>query len=165
MNHLYFLPGKDPVPIRCPVAGAFNFTQEGDFKFITRYIGGITKDPRHDVWGRTGQFSCKQNISRMAICGNELIYKQNFFNLMRRDWEFFIIAWLHRHWSKGSYNWWDILLVNRSPRSSNWYLQRPRLQVAVHWILEGEPQILSYNLWSAWCIYKIQMLGNFLLNT
>ena len=64
-----FSSGKDPVPIRCPVAGAFNFTQEGDFKFITRYIGGITKDPRHDVWGRTGQFSCKQNISRMAICG------------------------------------------------------------------------------------------------
>ena len=57
------------MPIRCPVAGAFNFTQDGDFKFITRYIGGITKDPRHDVWGRTGQFSCKQNISRMAICG------------------------------------------------------------------------------------------------
>ena len=66
---MFFLAGKDPVPIRCPVAGAFNFTQEGDFKFITRYIGGITKDPRHDVWGRTGQFSCKQNISRMAICG------------------------------------------------------------------------------------------------
>ena len=64
-----FTTGKDPVPIRCPVAGAFNFTQDGDFKFITRYIGGITKDPRHDVWGRTGQFSCKQNISRMAICG------------------------------------------------------------------------------------------------
>jgi hypothetical protein len=62
---------KDPVPIRCPVAGAFNFTQEGDFKFITRYIGGITKDPRHDVWGRTGQFSCKQNISRMAICDTD----------------------------------------------------------------------------------------------
>ncbi len=68
-NIMFFFPGKDPVPIRCPVAGAFNFTQEGDFKFITRYIGGITKDPRHDVWGRTGQFSCKQNISRMAICG------------------------------------------------------------------------------------------------
>ena len=63
----YFL-GKDPVPIRCPVAGAFNFTQEGDFPFKTRILGGITKDPRHDVWGRTGQFSCKQNISRLAVC-------------------------------------------------------------------------------------------------
>ena len=60
--------GKDPVPIRCPVAGAFNFTQAGDFPFKTRILGGITKDPRHDVWGRTGQFSCKQNISRLAVC-------------------------------------------------------------------------------------------------
>ena len=65
---LLFFIGKHPVPIRCPVAGAFNFTQEGDFKFKTRILGGITKDPRHDVWGRTGQFSCKQNISRLAVC-------------------------------------------------------------------------------------------------
>jgi len=62
---------KDPVPIRCPVAGAFNFTQAGDFPFKTRILGGITKDPRHDVWGRTGQFSCKQNISRLAVCDTD----------------------------------------------------------------------------------------------
>ena len=62
---------KDPVPIRCPVAGAFNFTQSGDFQFETRILGGITKDPRHDVWGRTGQFSCKQNISRFAVCDTD----------------------------------------------------------------------------------------------
>ncbi|TRY74582.1 hypothetical protein TCAL_04595 [Tigriopus californicus] len=62
---------KDPVPIRCPVAGAFNFTQQGDFQFQTRILGGITKDPRHDVWGRTGQFSCKQNISRLAVCDTD----------------------------------------------------------------------------------------------
>ena len=64
LNVMFSPSGKDPVPIRCPVAGAFNFTQDGDFKFKTRILGGITKDPRHDVWGRTGQFSCKQNISR-----------------------------------------------------------------------------------------------------
>ena len=62
---------KDPVPIRCPVAGAFEFQQEGDFLFKTRILGGITKDPRHDVWGRTGQFSCKQNISRLAVCDTD----------------------------------------------------------------------------------------------
>ena len=62
---------KDPVPIRCPVAGAFNFTQSGDFQFETRILGGITKDPRQDVWGRTGQFSCKQNISRFAVCDTD----------------------------------------------------------------------------------------------
>ena len=67
-DYMFYFLGKDPVPIRCPVAGAFNFTQEGDFPFKTRILGGITKDPRHDVWGRTGQFSCKQNISRLAVC-------------------------------------------------------------------------------------------------
>lgn len=69
--NLHFLLEKDPVPIRCPVAGAFNFTQTGDFLFRTRILGGITKDPRHDVWGRTGQFSCKQNISRLAVCDTD----------------------------------------------------------------------------------------------
>jgi len=62
---------KDPVPIRCPVAGAFNFSQEGDYLFKTRILGGITKDPRHNVWGNTGQFSCKQNISRLAVCDTD----------------------------------------------------------------------------------------------
>jgi len=46
--------GKDPIPVRCPVAGAYEFKQEGDFLFQTRVIKGITTNPRHDVWGRTG---------------------------------------------------------------------------------------------------------------
>jgi len=62
---------KDPVPVRCPVAGAFEFQQEGDMLFKTRLIKGITKNPRHDVWGRTGQFSCRKNISRMAVCDTD----------------------------------------------------------------------------------------------
>ena len=49
-----FFSEKDPVPVRCPVAGAFEFQQEGDMLFQTRVIKGITKNPRHDVWGRTG---------------------------------------------------------------------------------------------------------------
>merc|ERR1719242_1239244 len=63
---------KDPVPIRCPVAGAFNFTQTGDFLFRTRILGGITKDPRHDVWGRTGRFYWKQNIKSYLITYDQL---------------------------------------------------------------------------------------------
>ena len=31
---------KDPVPVRCPVAGAFEFVQEGDYLFKTRVIKG-----------------------------------------------------------------------------------------------------------------------------
>ncbi len=48
------MSGKDPIPVRCPVAGAYEFKQEGDFLFQTRVIKGITTNPRHDVWGRTG---------------------------------------------------------------------------------------------------------------
>lgn len=62
---------KDPVPVRCPIAGAFEFEQEGDHKFHTRVIKGITKNPRHDVWGRTGQYSCRKNISRLAVCDTD----------------------------------------------------------------------------------------------
>ena len=58
--------------MRCPVAGAFEFVQEGDHLFETRVIKGITKNPRHDVYsGRTGQFSCKKNISRLAVCDTD----------------------------------------------------------------------------------------------
>ena len=71
LSNIFYLAEKDPVPIRCPVAGAFNFSQHGDFKFKTRILGGITTDPRHNVWGNTGQFSCKQNISRLAVCDTD----------------------------------------------------------------------------------------------
>ena len=64
----FYFSGKYPVPIRCSVAWAFNFTPEGNFPFKTRNIGGITKESSHDVWGRAGQFSCKQNISWLAVC-------------------------------------------------------------------------------------------------
>ena len=54
------------------MAGAFEFVQEGDHLFETRVIKGITKNPRHDVYsGRTGQFSCKKNISRLAVCDTD----------------------------------------------------------------------------------------------
>lgn len=29
---------KNPVPVRCPVAGKFNFTQRGEHPFKTRYV-------------------------------------------------------------------------------------------------------------------------------
>lgn len=30
---------KNPVPVRCPVAGKFNFTQHGEHPFKTRLVG------------------------------------------------------------------------------------------------------------------------------
>nr|CAG4651685.1 EOG090X03AK [Triops cancriformis] len=58
------LLAKDPVPIRCPVAGKFRFDQYGDIPFETRILGGITESPRPDVY-------CKENISDFSVCDHE----------------------------------------------------------------------------------------------
>ncbi|XP_037948538.1 uncharacterized protein LOC119680002 isoform X2 [Teleopsis dalmanni] len=52
---------KNPVPIRCPVAGKFNFTQKGENPFQKRILDGITLSPRPDL-------QCKQNISLLSVC-------------------------------------------------------------------------------------------------
>ncbi|KAH9645274.1 hypothetical protein HF086_000437 [Spodoptera exigua] len=52
---------KDPSPIRCPVAGKFNFTQRGDVRFETRILGGVTLSPRPNLY-------CKLNISDFSVC-------------------------------------------------------------------------------------------------
>nr|CAG4634682.1 EOG090X03AK [Alona affinis] len=58
------LLARDPVPIRCPVAGKFKFTQKGDIPFETRILGGVTDSPRPDVY-------CKENISDFSVCDAE----------------------------------------------------------------------------------------------
>ncbi|CAH1999360.1 unnamed protein product [Acanthoscelides obtectus] len=55
---------KNPVPVKCPVAGKFNFTQQGDVKFETRILGGVTLSPRPNTY-------CKQNISDFSVCDIE----------------------------------------------------------------------------------------------
>lgn len=55
---------SNPVPIKCPVAGKFNFTQKGDVPFETRILGGVTLSPRPNVY-------CKQNISDFSVCDTE----------------------------------------------------------------------------------------------
>ncbi|CAG9760014.1 unnamed protein product [Ceutorhynchus assimilis] len=55
---------KNPVPIKCPVAGKFNFTQKGDIPFETRILGGVTLSPRPNVY-------CKENISDFSVCDDE----------------------------------------------------------------------------------------------
>lgn len=52
---------QKPVPVRCPVAGKFNFTQKGDVPFETRILGGVTLSPRPNLY-------CKQNISDFSVC-------------------------------------------------------------------------------------------------
>ena len=59
-----FFKAKDPVPIRCPVAGKFKFAQKGDIKFETRILGGVTDSPRPDIY-------CKENISDFSVCDAE----------------------------------------------------------------------------------------------
>ncbi|XP_012522195.1 uncharacterized protein LOC105828421 [Monomorium pharaonis] len=55
---------KNPVPVRCPVAGKFMFQQKGDVLFETRIIGGVTKSPRPNIY-------CKQNISDLSVCSTD----------------------------------------------------------------------------------------------
>lgn len=55
---------KNPVPVRCPVAGKFNFTQRGDVPFETRILGGVTLSPRPNIY-------CKENISDFSVCDTD----------------------------------------------------------------------------------------------
>lgn len=55
---------KNPVPVRCPVAGKYNFTQRGEAPFKTRILGGVTLSPRPDI-------RCKQNISDLSVCDTD----------------------------------------------------------------------------------------------
>lgn len=55
---------KNPVPVRCPVAGKFQFHQKGDVPFETRILGGVTLSPRPNTY-------CKQNISDFSVCDSD----------------------------------------------------------------------------------------------
>ncbi|XP_006611247.1 uncharacterized protein LOC102673144 [Apis dorsata] len=55
---------KNPVPVRCPVAGKYMFTQKGDVLFETRILGGVTLSPRPNIY-------CKQNISDFSVCDTD----------------------------------------------------------------------------------------------
>ncbi|XP_076318549.1 protein undicht isoform X2 [Tachypleus tridentatus] len=52
---------KNPVSIKCPVAGKFKFQQNGDIEFETRIRGGVTQIPRPNVY-------CRENISDFSVC-------------------------------------------------------------------------------------------------
>ena len=58
--NLLFL-AKNPVSIRCPVAGKFRFIQKGDILFETRIRGGVTSSPRPNV-------KCQEIISDFSVC-------------------------------------------------------------------------------------------------
>ncbi|XP_022646810.1 uncharacterized protein LOC111268571 [Varroa jacobsoni] len=55
---------KNPVSIKCPVAGKFKFQQHGDILFETRIRGGVTQMPRPNVY-------CKENISDFSVCDRD----------------------------------------------------------------------------------------------
>lgn len=61
---LYIYIAKNPVPVRCPVAGKYMFTQKGDVLFETRILGGVTLSPRPNIY-------CKQNISDFSVCDTD----------------------------------------------------------------------------------------------
>lgn len=55
---------RDPVPVKCPIAGKFNFTQKGEVQFETRVLGGVTKTPWDDI-------QCRENISDLSVCDKD----------------------------------------------------------------------------------------------
>ncbi|XP_034938208.1 uncharacterized protein udt [Chelonus insularis] len=59
--HYDYFVAKFPVPVRCPVAGKFMFTQKGDIPFETRILGGVTLSPRPNI-------HCRENISDFSVC-------------------------------------------------------------------------------------------------
>ncbi|KAF7491483.1 hypothetical protein SSS_01040 [Sarcoptes scabiei] len=58
------LIAKNPVSIKCPIAGKFRFKQTGDIPFETRIRGGVTQFPRPNVY-------CKENISDFSVCDSD----------------------------------------------------------------------------------------------
>ena len=58
---------KNPVSIKCPIAGKFRFKQQGDIPFETRIRGGVTQCPRPNVY-------CKENISDFSVCDSDQKY-------------------------------------------------------------------------------------------
>uniref|UniRef100_A0A1B0C575 Uncharacterized protein n=1 Tax=Glossina palpalis gambiensis TaxID=67801 RepID=A0A1B0C575_9MUSC len=73
---------KNPAPVRCPVAGKFNFTQRGEHPFKTRILGGVTLSPRPLIY-------CKENISDLSVCDTdqkELAVDENYsLSRLRND--------------------------------------------------------------------------------
>lgn len=63
---LYFETAKDPVSVKCPVAGKFNFTQKGekDLLLQTRILGGVTRAPWDGIY-------CRENISDFSVCDKD----------------------------------------------------------------------------------------------
>ncbi|KAK3851123.1 hypothetical protein Pcinc_017136 [Petrolisthes cinctipes] len=55
---------RDPVSVKCPVAGKFNFTQKGELLFETRILGGVTKAPWDNIY-------CRENISDLSVCDQD----------------------------------------------------------------------------------------------
>jgi hypothetical protein len=64
MDYFMCFTAKNPVPVQCPVAGKYNFTQRGDVPFETRILGGVTLSPRPNTY-------CKENISDFSVCDTE----------------------------------------------------------------------------------------------
>jgi len=58
------LVARNPVPVKCPLAGKFRFDQKGDLPFETRIRGGVTQSPRPNVY-------CKENISDFSVCDKD----------------------------------------------------------------------------------------------
>lgn len=63
-NWIYdIMIAKNPVPIKCPVAGKYKFEQKGDILFENRTRGGVTT-PKPNVY-------CKQRVDDFSVCSDQ----------------------------------------------------------------------------------------------
>ncbi|KAF4517541.1 hypothetical protein B566_EDAN005104 [Ephemera danica] len=75
---------KNPVPVRCPVAGKYNFTQRGDVPFETRILGGVTLSPRPNLY-------CKENISDFSVCDPD--YKMKCIGFWKENLKSYLVTY------------------------------------------------------------------------
>lgn len=133
---------KHPVPIQCPVAGKFNFTQRGDVLFETRFENGGT------CWILILIILHAQNFRRY--------YRQSSSkHILQTEHIRLFILWR----AERNCHWRKLLSFSRLSWQTNWYLQWSRLQDAMHRILEGKSEILSYHIRWVGSVLKIQVLG------
>lgn len=172
------------MPVKCPIAGKFNFTQRGEVQFETRVLGGVTKTPWDDI-------QCRENISDLSVCdkdqkeiwidahycitvdayGRHMDIYSKWLELT--EWQLYgstvisewmtpkMLLWLIEMLYKVTT---DIKMIKReglegqpltSPSAHSW----SRLQAEVHWVLEGESQVIPDHLWWAGPILQVQVLG------
>lgn len=134
---------KNPIPVRCPIAGKYKFKQKGEMPFVSRILGGLTQSPRPNI-------RCMENISDFSVCDTEqreITIDQNYCLSVDHLGRPVDIYSNFHHFIRSSV---------RPAYYSNFYdhfFRRSRLQNEMRRLLEGEPEIVFNYLRSVGCLF------------